>query len=111
MSQVERWSRSGRSACAAHQGHDIGHALMHGAVGAADALDEQAIVHLGHPGFYGRFGFVGAEPLGIMPPDPAWGRHSLARPLTAWDGSLHGGFRYAPAFDQTSAPPPGRRRS
>ncbi|HEX6870553.1 MAG TPA: N-acetyltransferase [Micromonosporaceae bacterium] len=82
----------------AHQGRGIGQALMHAVLGAADALDEPAVVLLGSPAYYRRFGFVPAGPLGIESPDPRWGDHFQVRRLTAWYGSLQGAFQYAAAF-------------
>jgi putative acetyltransferase len=72
---------------------------MHAVLAAADALDEPAVVLLGDPGYYHRFGFVLAQPLGVLPPNPHWAKHFQVRPLTAWDSSAQGVFRYAPAFD------------
>jgi putative acetyltransferase len=83
-----------------HQRHGVGLALMHGVLAAADAVTEPAVVLLGDPGYYRRFGFVLAQPLGLLPPDPGWAQHFQVRPLTGWDGSLRGTFRYAPAFDR-----------
>ena len=80
----------------AHQGRGIGSALVHAVVGGAEALGEQCVVLLGSPAYYGRFGFGPAAP--VEPPDPAWGEHFQVRRLTAWDGTLAGPFRYAPAF-------------
>ena len=82
-----------------YQRRGVGHALMHGVLAAADALDEQAVVLLGDPGYYRRFGFQLARSLGILPTDPRWAEHLQVRPLHAWDGSLHGTFHYARAFD------------
>lgn len=82
------------------QRRGVGLALMHGVLAAADALDEPAVVLLGDPGYYRRFGFVLAQPLGLMPPDPGWAEHFQVRLLSAWDGSLRGAFHYAPAFDR-----------
>jgi putative acetyltransferase len=76
----------------------VGSALMHTVLGAADALGAPALVLLGDPAYYSRFGFVRAEELGVHPPEPAWGRHFQIRPLTAWEGGPVGTFRYAPAF-------------
>ena len=78
----------------------VGLALMHGALAAADALNEPAVVLLGDPGYYRRFGFVLAQPLGLLPPDPGWTEYFQVRPLTAWDGPMRGTFRYASAFDR-----------
>jgi putative acetyltransferase len=80
------------------QGRGVGHALTHAVLAAADALNEPAVVVLGAPSYYGRFGFLPALPMGILPTDPGWSEHLQVRPLTAWDCSLHGTFHYAPAF-------------
>jgi putative acetyltransferase len=53
-----------------HQGHHVGHALMHAVLSAADALDYPLVVLLRHTDYYSRFGFVQASRLGISPPDP-----------------------------------------
>jgi putative acetyltransferase len=82
-----------------YQRRGMGQALIHGVLAAADALDEPAVVLLGDPGYYRRFGFQAAQPLGILPTDPSWAEHFQVRPLNAWDGSLRGTFRYAKAFD------------
>lgn len=85
-----------------HQGRQVGHALMHAVLGAAEALDYPAVVLLGHTGYYPRFGFGPAAAVGIVAPDPTWGDHFQARLLTAADGSgppVRGPFRYAAPFD------------
>ncbi len=82
-----------------HQRRGVGSALVHAVLAAADALDAPEVVLLGDPAYYGRFGFVLAVPLGVLPPDPAWAPHWQIRTLTAWDGAA-GPFRYAPAFDR-----------
>jgi putative acetyltransferase len=76
----------------------VGSALMHAVLGAADALGEPVIVLLGHTDYYPRFGFKPAARYGIEPPDPAWGDHFQARPLTAYTPGLRGAFRYATPF-------------
>ncbi|MCU1689358.1 MAG: family N-acetyltransferase, partial [Jatrophihabitantaceae bacterium] len=78
----------------------IGSALMHAVIGAADALDEPAVLLLGSPDYYGRFGFVLAVPLGLEPPDASWGEHFQVRTLRAWDPFVRGAFAYAAAFDE-----------
>lgn len=80
------------------QRHGVGTALMHTVLGAADALGEPVVVLLGHTGYYPRFGFAPAAALGILPPDPAWGAHFQARPLTAYTPALRGDFVYAAPF-------------
>jgi putative acetyltransferase len=81
-----------------HQRAGIGHALLHTVLGAAEATDEPLVCVLGAPAFYGDFGFVAASELGILAPDPAWGRSFQARPLNAYPTGLTGTFRYAAPF-------------
>jgi putative acetyltransferase len=83
-----------------HQRRGIGHALMHAVLAAADALDEPAVVLLGDPGYYRRFGFVLAATVGLLPPEPGWAEDFQVRLLSAWDGSLRGNFRFARGFDR-----------
>jgi putative acetyltransferase len=82
-----------------HQGRGVGSALMRALIGAAEALDEPALVLLGSPDFYGRFGFVPASSVGIQAPEPAWGAHFQVLPLSGFDRSMTGRFRYAAPFD------------
>jgi putative acetyltransferase len=82
-----------------HQGHHVGHALIHAVLAAADALDYPLVVLLGHTDYYPRFGFVPATRLRISPPDPMWGEHFQARPLAMHRPELGGTFRYAAPFD------------
>lgn len=84
----------------ASQQRGVGAALMHAVLAAADALDEPAVALLGDPGYYHRFGFVAGASLGVLPPVPEWAGHFQVRPLTTWDDSLRGIFRYPPAFDR-----------
>ncbi|MEU5759159.1 N-acetyltransferase [Nocardia sp. NPDC047648] len=81
-----------------HQGSGVGSALMHAALGAADALDEPLIGLLGSLEFYPRFGFVPAARLGITPDDPAWVSHFQVRSLSAYDSRIAGEFHYAEPF-------------
>lgn len=81
------------------QQRGVGKALMHAALAAADALDEPAVVLLGHTDYYPQFGFEPAEPHGVIPPVARWGAHFQIRRLSAWDGSISGVFRFAPPFD------------
>jgi putative acetyltransferase len=79
------------------QGTGIGSALMHAVLAAADPLDFPEAVLLGDTGYYRRFGFRPAEPLGIKASDPSWADHFQVRTLQAWSGEP-GDFHYAPAF-------------
>jgi putative acetyltransferase len=80
------------------QRRGVGSALMHAVLGAADALEEQAVFLLGDPGYYTRFGFEPVAAVGISPPEPTWGEHFQVRRLTGWDGAGRGVFRYPAAF-------------
>lgn len=80
------------------QGRGVGAALMHAALGAAEAMGEPVVVLLGERRYYGRFGFVPAPRLGIHAPDPEWREHFQARTLSAWRGDLEGVYRYAAPF-------------
>jgi putative acetyltransferase len=78
----------------------VGSALMHATLAAADALGEPAVVLLGHPTYYPRFGFGPAVDHGITPPQD-WGpQFFMLRRLHAWGDGLRGAFRYAPAFER-----------
>jgi putative acetyltransferase len=76
-----------------HQG--LGTRLMGALLGRADDDGWPLILLLGNPGYYARFGFDAAGPLGIVYPavgadDP----HFLARTLTAYDPGMSGSFTY-----------------
>jgi putative acetyltransferase len=76
----------------------IGSTIMRRLIAAADAADEPAIILLGSPDFYGRFGFVEAAAVGIEAPNPSWGKYFQIRKLTAYERGLVGRFRYARPF-------------
>lgn len=78
----------------------IGSAMMHAMIGAADALGHPLIALLGSPDYYSRFGFVASSELGIEPPDPAWGVYFQALPLSGWNETMTGLFRYAAPFNE-----------
>jgi putative acetyltransferase len=77
-----------------------GLALVHAALGAADALGEPMVVLLGSPEYYARFGFRLAEEYGIDPPVAGWRPHFQVRTLAAYSPSIRGAFRYAAPFDR-----------
>ena len=83
------------------QRREVGKALMHAVIGAADAMGERFIALLGSPAYYPRFGFVCSADHGIQPPNPLYGEHFQVRTLTAHDPLITGTFRYAAAFDAT----------
>lgn len=68
----------------AHQRTGVGTLLVTTALDRLRSQGERAVFVLGDPAYYGRFGFVAAEPLGIMPPHPveyegAWQALELRR--------------------------------
>jgi putative acetyltransferase len=83
-----------------HQRRGVGSALVHAVLGAADARDEPAVVLLGDPRYYARFGFRLAEEYGITPPVPRWRPHFQVRTLTAFTPALRGRFAYPEPFDR-----------
>ncbi|MET7772488.1 N-acetyltransferase [Nocardia sp. NPDC005366] len=83
---------------AEHQGRGVGSALMHAAIGAADALDEPLVALAGSLDYYPRFGFVPATRVGITPDNPSWIAHFQVRPLTAYESQITGEFHYAEPF-------------
>ena len=92
------------------QNDGIGGALMRRAIEVADAMGEPAIVLVGHPTYYPRFGFESARALGIEPPSPEipdapW----MARKLSHYDPSFRGRVVSPPPFaDAEGVPAPGR---
>ncbi len=50
------------------QGEGFGRALVEATLGTARNAGAPCVALVGDPAFYGRFGFVQAEPLGIAPP-------------------------------------------
>jgi putative acetyltransferase len=85
------------------QRRGVGLALVHTALGAADALGEPLVALLGDPGYYARFGFRPAEDHGVAPPRPEWRHHFQVRPLSAYHASLRRPFRYPAPFDRLPA--------
>jgi putative acetyltransferase len=82
------------------QGRGTGSALVEALLAAADRHGERAVVLLGDPAFYGRFGFRDSRLLGVTAPEPGWGEHFQVRPLGAWAGApMSGAAAYAPPFD------------
>lgn len=51
-----------------HQGRGIGSALVRATLDAARRLGEPLVLLEGDPAYYGRFGFVRADELGLLPP-------------------------------------------
>jgi putative acetyltransferase len=51
-----------------HQGRGHGSALVRASLDAVRARGESLLVVEGNPKYYGRFGFVRADELGLLPP-------------------------------------------
>ena len=78
----------------------VGSALTSAAISLAIARVVPAIVLLGHPTYYPRFGFASARSCGLEPPAQAWPDAAwMARLLPAWTDSLRGTVRYPKAFE------------
>ncbi|EMY32952.1 acetyltransferase, GNAT family protein [Arthrobacter crystallopoietes BAB-32] len=82
-----------------YQGQGIGAALLEETRLRAVARGEAVIVLLGHTGYYPRFGYRPAAELGIQAPDPQWGAHFMALPLSGRTVP-RGLFRYAAPFSR-----------
>jgi putative acetyltransferase len=54
-----------------HQGRGHGSALVRASLDAVHAFGEPFLVVEGNPKYYGRFGFVRADELGLLPPPEA----------------------------------------
>lgn len=84
----------------ATQYRGVGSALMTASIGLAIARAVPALVLLGHPSYYPRFGFTSARDLGLRPPAEAWPDAAwMARRLPAWTDALRGTVRYPEAFE------------
>jgi putative acetyltransferase len=78
----------------------IGSALMGAAMSLAMARGVPALVLLGHPSYYPRFGFGSARDLGLLPPADVWPDAAwMARLLPAWTEGMRGTVRYPEAFE------------
>jgi putative acetyltransferase len=78
----------------------VGSALVHASVSLAVARGVPAIVLLGQPGYYPRFGFASARDAGLQPPAAAWPDAAwMARLLPAWSDAQRGTVRYPEAFE------------
>jgi putative acetyltransferase len=71
-----------------HQNQGIGSALVRQGLKRARRLGHKVVVVVGHPGYYPRFGFTPARPLGLEAPFPVPDEAFLALELVP--GSLQG---------------------
>ncbi len=82
------------------QSRGVGSALMAAAMSLAVARAVPALVLLGHPTYYPRFGFEAARGAGLEPPAAAWPDAAwMARLLPAWSDEMAGTVRYHEAFE------------
>ncbi|MBV1779751.1 N-acetyltransferase [Paeniglutamicibacter sp. ABSL32-1] len=81
----------------AHQSQGVGTALLTEIRDRAVEHGERAIVLLGEPDYYRRFGYAPAIPSGIIPSDPSWGDYFLVLNLSTMP-LPKGNFRYAEPF-------------
>jgi putative acetyltransferase len=78
----------------------VGTALVTASISLAMARGVPAVVLLGHPSYYPRFGFVSARSIGLEPPAQAWPDAAwMARLLPAWTDDLRGTVRFPEAFE------------
>ncbi|MEO6530092.1 MAG: N-acetyltransferase [Specibacter sp.] len=82
-----------------YQNQGVGSALMNASIDQANKMGESTLVLLGSTEYYPRFGFVPADSMGIISPDPSWGSHFMALPLAAHKPGLHGHFKYSEPFN------------
>jgi len=88
----------------AYQCQGVGAALLEEGLNACRQLGHRAVIVVGHPGYYPRFGFSPARTFGISAPFPCPDEAFMAIELEpgALDG-VHGTVRYPPAFDAEGA--------
>ena len=85
----------------AHQRTGVGTALARAALERAADRAEAAVIVLGHPEYYPRFGFVPASRFGIVPPWPDVPDDAfLVLPLPGYTEACRGVVVYPPAFDE-----------
>lgn len=82
-----------------HQRTGVGSALVRAGLDRAASRPEAAVIVLGHPEYYPRFGFEPASGFGIVPPWPDIPDDAfLVLPLPAWTDACRGLVVYPPVF-------------
>jgi predicted N-acetyltransferase YhbS len=83
----------------AYQGRGHGSALVRASLEAVRALGEPLLLVEGSPKYYGRFGFVRADELGLLPPPEALYDWAFQVALLDTEAELpHGRVVYTPPF-------------
>ncbi|MGV0155046.1 GNAT family N-acetyltransferase [Rhodococcus sp. GB-02] len=98
VGQVEAVGLGPLAVTPGNQRSGVGSALMHAAIGAADAQDVPLLALLGSTDYYPRFGFVTSTDVGVESPEAEWGAHFQIRTLTAYRADQTGKFSYAAPF-------------
>jgi putative acetyltransferase len=82
------------------QRRGVGSRLIRDALGRAEAAGEPAVLVEGIPGYYPRFGFEPAGPLGFVPPSPTIPVEAfMVRRLPGYRPDLAGRIVYPPSFE------------
>jgi putative acetyltransferase len=81
------------------QREGIGSTLVQAALDGARELGDACVVLIGDPAYYSRFGFVQAEPLGLLPPEGWPSRAFQVAVLDPPRGLPTGRAVYDDAFD------------
>ena len=81
-----------------HQGQGHGSALARASIDAVRALGEPALLVEGNPAYYGRFGFVRADELGLLPPPEALYDWAVQVAVLDEERLPRGQIEYAPPF-------------
>jgi putative acetyltransferase len=81
-----------------HQGEGAGSALNRAGLERAARTGFPLVVVLGHAGYYPRFGFEPAAPLGVLAPFAVPDENWMALRLPAYQPDARGTVRYADAF-------------
>ena len=83
----------------------VGTKLIWDALGRAEAAGEPAVLVEGIPGYYPRFGFEQAIPLGFVAPNPSIPDEAfMVKRLAGFDPNIAGRIVYTAAFDVLTPP-------
>ena len=83
------------------QNGGIGGALIREGVARAGALGEPLVVLTGHPGYYPRFGFEPARPLGLEPPPGTPDAAFMVLRLSQYNPNVRGRVSWPTVFEET----------